>query len=440
MGDQLMDAAKAVRVAVGPVVLLPNEFFEQQKLEARIWHSKTVFSRTIIIAPNPATARGWSGCVVIDEAGHVKPLRELLEAMEPILSSDPTFRLWLAGTMANDDAHYSNELTLEPDGMTFQPDPAGHWYESQAGIPVHRVDARDAAAAGLKTFDIKTRSEITPEEARKKAIDREAWDLNYALKRKTGGTAAVALNLITNAMAAGRDSCLFGEDDFVPDWRRHLGKGKFAVGFDIATTENESSNPSSVAVLEMVGQFVFVRLLLAFKTDKPEVSKAMIKEAIDLGKDRRPRRLCIDATNERFFATELKKDFAGKVPTELVISSESTEHKGVKMLMKSYLGNILVNQFEDNLIALPEARYVREDFRLVLRDKGGFDNQTDSRGRHGDTFDAVKLALHGLLSRGGPAEAEAVGVGAGVGRPGGGGRWKNPFAKLFDNGGTKTNV
>ena len=408
------------------------ELFERQKLEARIWHSATVCSRTRIIAPNPATARSWSGCVFIDEAGHILPLPALLEAMEPIMSSDPAFRLVMAGTLPRDDAHYCHELTAAPEGTAFAPDPKGHWYTSQAGLPVHRVDAHDAAAAGLKTYDLDTREEVTPEAHRAKAFDRDAWDRNYGLVFKRGGTTAVALALLNQAMALGRGQCVFGEDDFCRDWRRHLGRGKIAIGFDLATTENKMSNPSALAVVEQFDNRFFVRLLLAFKTSDPAVSRAMLKEALDLGPNRRARRVCIDATNERFFATDLKRELAGKVICELVIAGAQTTYCGETMSYKTYLGNLLLNPLEDGLLALPEARYVKEDFRLVRKDRGGFETDIDSQGRHGDTFDAVKLALHGLRG-GGPVFAQAVGLGTTYGRPAQTGVWKNPYLSQIEN-------
>ncbi|HUB67466.1 MAG TPA: hypothetical protein VL981_08285, partial [Candidatus Methylacidiphilales bacterium] len=194
------------------------ELFERQKLEARVWHSRTVCSRTRVIAPNPATARSWSGCVFIDEAGHIARLGDLLEAMEPIMSSDRDFRLVMAGTPPNDEGHLSYELTLPPEGTGFAPNPKGHWYTSRAGLLVHRVDAHDAAAAGLKTYDPDTREEVSPEEHRAKAFDREAWDRNYGLAFKPGGTAAVSVELLRRAMERGRGRCVFAEDDFPAGW------------------------------------------------------------------------------------------------------------------------------------------------------------------------------------------------------------------------------
>ena len=421
--------------------LTPDDFcelFEKGRIEAKIWHSKTVFSRTLVIAPNVATARGFSGDVMIDEIGFIPDFKDLWEAMEPIASSDPDFSVLMATTPPNDDAHYSYELSVPPEGMLFPQCADGHWYDSQANVKCHRVDVYDAAAAGLKLYDLNTRAEITPAEHRLKALDREAWDRNYALIFKSGGTAAVSLMSLHTAMLKGREACLFAEDDLPEGWTDFIGTGKLALGLDLATTEKESSNPSALAIAEQVGNEFFARLELIWKTADPAVTRAIIREVLAQLKGR-VRRLSIDATNERFFATDLKKEFSASVIVELVIASENTEYGGQKMSMKSYLGNLLVNTLEDAHLTLPDSRYIKEDFRLVVKNRGGFDATVDSSGRHGDTFDSTKLALHGLISRSGPAMAEAVSVGTFTRAPKVN-RWKNPFARQSDNLGVKSHV
>jgi len=57
----------------------------------------------------------------------------------------------------------------------------------------------------------------------------------------------------------------------------------------------------------------------------------------------RVRRLCIDATNERFFATDLRTEFAAKVPGRTHHHLKKTTYRGEEMLMKAYLGNLLVS-------------------------------------------------------------------------------------------------
>lgn len=410
--------------------------FQAGRIEAKFWHSKTTYSRTLIIAPSVATARGFSGDVMMDEIGFIPDFKDLWEAMEPIASSNPDFTIQMATTPPNDDGHYSYELAVPEEGTIFTPDAAGHWYRSQAGVMVHRADVYDTYAAGLKLYDLDTGGEISPQQHRLQALDREAWDRNYALIFKSGGTAAVSLAAIHVAMQHGRGQCVFAEDAFPLGWRDLLGDGKFALGYDVATTENGMSNPSSLTVMEQLGNDFFVRLKIIWKTADPDVARAMIREALELGGQRRAKRLCIDASNERYFAVDIAKEFRGQVIVELVVSGESFQYGGQTLNYKTYLGNQLINAIDDGHLILPESRYVKDDYRLVKRDRGGFATDTDSQGRHGDTFDSDKLALHGLISRGGPVEASAQSVGT-LGAKREQGRWKRKFS---DNTGVKLNA
>ena len=45
------------------------DLFENSKLECRLWHDETSYSRTRVLSPNPDTARGFSGDVLGDEIG-----------------------------------------------------------------------------------------------------------------------------------------------------------------------------------------------------------------------------------------------------------------------------------------------------------------------------------------------------------------------------------
>ncbi|MGA2662468.1 MAG: hypothetical protein ABSH34_33730 [Verrucomicrobiota bacterium] len=111
-----------------------------------------------------------------------------------------------------------------------------------------------------------------------------------------------------------------------------------------------------------------------------------------------PRALAIDATSERYFAEDLRKQFAPLLPVLLVVASESLHKPGLDKPTnwKEFLGDQYLALLHDNRLTLPPDDYVRADHRLVLKDRGRFVCEPDSLGRHGDTFDAAKLALHAL--------------------------------------------
>lgn len=395
------------------------DLFKQGRLKVSFKHSALVTSRLLVIAPNPSTARGYSGFVFMDEIGFIKNFHDVWEAMEPIISRDPSFHLCMATTPPKDDAHYSYELAApEPGADAFTPDPKGHFYTSQAGIPVHRVDAWDADLAGVPLYDLAQGKPVTPEQHRAAALDRDAWDRNYALKWLQGSTSALSLTGLAAARSWGASiGCIASDGDLPPGWEENMALGMpWAIGYDIATTTNGTSNPSSITVTQEIGPHQYAeRLVIRFKAASPDLAKAFLADIIEAGTRRtglRPKAAALDASNERYYCADVRKEFSRFCRILLVVSSESTTWRGEKMSYKAFLGNLYANTYDDSAIAIPSDRWVSDDRRLAKRVKGSFDNELDSAGNHGDTFDSGKLALYALsAASAGPVEATAVPVG-----------------------------
>lgn len=180
------------------------EIFEASKLETKIWHSRTSYSRTRVIAPNPMTARGFSGDVLGDEFGFWQDFEGVWDAIEPIMSRNPQWIMWLATTPPADDTHAAYEI-LNPGDQKFDPNPRGNWFKTETGYDVHRVDAYDGELAGLPLFHPRTGEAVEIEEARKLALNKIAFDRNYLLKFHPSGGAAIPLHLLNAAQARGAD-------------------------------------------------------------------------------------------------------------------------------------------------------------------------------------------------------------------------------------------
>lgn len=180
------------------------DLFEHSKLETKIWHDQTTYSRSIVVAPNPDTAVGWTGDIYLDEFGRIENFQDVLEAVLPFMTSNPQFRLLASSTPPPDDTHYSYELTV-PQVEDFPVNPKGNWYKSQAGFWIHRVDAWDALAAGVQMYDDVTGEPVTPEEHRSRAFDKTAWDRNHGLRFIRGGSAAISLHVLHFAMERGKN-------------------------------------------------------------------------------------------------------------------------------------------------------------------------------------------------------------------------------------------
>ncbi len=389
------------------------ELYEAQRLEFRLWHSRTLYSRTKVVALTPE-AVGETGDLILDEVGRVKNFRAVWEAVRPIIMSNPLFRCFLTTTPPPDDTHFSFELLSPPVGWDPAPVPAGNTYRSELGVFVRRVTAFDADCDGVPIFDDDTGAIVSPAVSRQRDHDKDAWDRNYGVKFVAGGTGAVSLLMLDNAQRRGAPGgelrCEFfqiesdSDMDFACDWiKSNLRDGRIGLGWDLATTEKASSNPSSFTVMEEVGAEYAARAKLIWKTNDPKIAMERVWRLVSAVKSRpkggRARRMCVDATNERYFASQVRDDLRGEIPVELVVASETIEIPGrPPQSMKQFLGSRLVEVIDDNHLALPAERYVREDYRLVRKERGAFTCEPDAQGRHGDTFDSDKLALHALGS------------------------------------------
>jgi hypothetical protein len=182
--------------------------------------------------------------------------------------------------------------------------------------------------------------------------------------------------------------------------RALLGDGAVGCGWDVATTTEQTSNPSAFTVIEKrEGGFV-TRLICTWKTDNDEVQELRVRELLGVI-EKRPKggpagRLCIDATNERLFARRMQQQLGPICPVELVIGSEKKPGTNDDVNVKTLLGTRYVTALQRSELDLPAHDYVKEDHRLVRRDSGLFVCSPSSDGKHGDTFDSGKLALHAL--------------------------------------------
>ena len=405
------------------------ELFSQQRLEFRVYHSHTSYSRTKVIAPNIATARSWSGTVLLDEVAFIRNLRELMTALLPVISTDKQFKLIVSTTPPEfDDTHYSFELLAPPPDIKFYPNPEGNWYTSESNVRVHRADAFDTDMAGKKIYDLKTGAEITPAEAFKRAPNKDGHRIAHWLTWMLGGSAACdllrlrtaqerginkcqnfqinsdadmtpALNwLSTNIGSSGRESALTGSSPVA----RHPSL-RIGLGFDVATTTKGKSNPSVVSIMEEHGPEWIVRARFIWKTKDPEIANQRLSSILDTIERSgiRPRGLAQDATNERYYAEHNRKYFRRRLPVILVVASEAVDKPGLDKPTnwKEFLGNQLVAKLDDNNLTLPPDDYTKTDYRLVMKDRGRFVCEPNDQGMHGDCFDADKLAGHALSAR-----------------------------------------
>lgn len=392
------------------------DILTRSRLEVRIQHSRSTFSRMKVIAANIATLRSWTGSVKFDEIAFIRHLDVLLAELEPFTSTNPDFSLVMSTTLPDDYGHYAYELAGAPDDREYPVAPAGHWYRSRAGLWVHRVSIDDAHAAGRKCFHPESGHEQSPDENRECSLNRDGWDRSNRHKRPTVGTSAVSPMAMDAAMERGRATGIAMADALQDGWTSMLGDGQITLGLDQASAEGKKANPASISVIEHVAGREIVRAITWWKTSSPAVAMAKIDAVVDaiLASGRKIRCLSIDASNEVMFARTLQTHLRNRCRVHLVKGGETAHYRGEKVPMKVYLGNLMANAFEDHRVDMPGgpgAKYVADDFARVKRAGSSFATSVGPSGEHGDTFDAVKLALLGQVRRHGQAKAQATAVG-----------------------------
>lgn len=395
---------------------------EQSRFELRLWHSNTVCSRTKVIAANIATARSWSGSVKFDEIAFIRDLKTFLAEIEPIFSTQPHFNLIMATTPPPDYAHYAYELLTAEDGKEdFPLSPEGNWFKNRAGLWVHRVTIDDAAASGRKIWDADDPDgrEITPDESRAQTLDKDGWDRSNRLKRPTVGTSACSPLALDHAQRRGLNRSLAMEwtgtaTEGLP-WAEILaalkGAKEVALGQDLASTEGKKSNPASLALTVKDGLGFRAPFITWWKTADERITEGRILHVAMglMAAGIRVKNVNLDATNERLFATALRRKLLGLgIPCRLCIGSELVLHQGAKVTLKTYTGSQLANAIEAGLAELPFDRYLYNDFMRPVRTPGGFDCPVGPNGEHGDTFDATKLSFLEWHKPGGTVQAAAI--------------------------------
>jgi hypothetical protein len=306
----------------------------------RLYFDRTNYSRLQVIAPNPATARGWGGTVVRDEIGFTRSAleTELQIAVDPIFRTDPSFKMIYASNLPRDDRHPWFEMTLPPPDMTFEPKAEGHFYRGLNRMLIHRVSLADAYAAGHVLYDNRGQP-MSYEEFCAEPGNRIQLPGSYKLIHETGGTAVIDLVALLTAQKRGATEGAFvfvdSDKDFqqaITMLRGVLGNGQVGIGFDVASTTQETSNPSSVTVTEQRGVERIQRLVVLWKEKKPQIVRERLKAIVQTVRERPQggpaRRLALDASNERLFAEETRDELGRFVPVELVISGAASSRAG----------------------------------------------------------------------------------------------------------------
>jgi hypothetical protein len=400
-----------------------TDLYKSKRLEMRLYFDRTAYSRQLIIAPVPATARGWRGTVLRDEAGFTPVNLEnaLREAVDPIFRDVPDLKMIYASNLCRDDRHPFFTMTMPPPDAQFVPNAKGHFYRGENRILVHRVSLADAYEAGHTLYDNKGEP-MSLQEFRSEPANKPQLAFNYDLLHVAGGTAAIDLLALLSAQQRGARQCAFVYVDDDAEFYRALdllseliGSGPIGIGVDPATTTAATSNPTGVTVTERRGTERVQRIVFCWKERKAKVARTRIRRIVETIRNRpeggAPRRLVILATNERYWADEVADEISPICPVELVIEGATLQPQGYDepITFKTYLGDIYCAAVNDNQYSMPPGEYFKKDQRMTVKNNGRYECRPESDGAHGDTFVSGGAAEYALAAPG-----SAIGASIGV--------------------------
>lgn len=118
-----------------------------------------------------------------------------------------------------------------------------------------------------------------------------------------------------------------------PDWTAHLRGGLLGVGYDVATTINKTSNPSSITVTEDWGGKYYERLVVRFKAEDPESPMQILESIFSAVDSRKLRSLCVDSSNEKYHARNVRTRMRKYLPVHLIAGGEKVKWEGANFTL-----------------------------------------------------------------------------------------------------------
>ena len=378
---KVAEVCRLLGVAVESRDWSPDHLYENMRMEARINVMRQT-GRIKVLAANPRTARGFSGDLILDEFAFHEDSAAIWEAAEPILSSNPDFLCRIAST---GNGKYNLFYRMV----------------ASAQFKVSRVSRSAAWAMGVPVYDPVTRRPITPEAARRAALDKRAYDQNYELSFADENMALLTHELISAAERAygwSIDEQQWSAASLARMWR---ADGELFIGNDIGRHRDlsvvcvlerrlQAAGHCVVAMLRMSGlrlpeqqrQIEQVCRLPNFRAYEGDLT------GIGLG--------LVEYLQERLDTHRIRGvNFSSKEPISEELQREG--RKGETAYVTELMASALLRAFEDRAIEIPVDAQLRDDLRkpekitspggrvsiAAVRDEAG----------HADHFWSLALAL-----------------------------------------------
>ena len=246
-----------LRIAFEQVDLSPDDLIENMRIICRI-KIAGVEARIIVLAANPRTARGFSGDLILDEFAWHENSLAIWDAAEPIISGNAEYRCRIAST-GNGRWNMFYQICGGCAWEATAQNPAGIG-RSPSGFMVSRVSRTAAHRMGQAVHDPKTGEAVTPEEARKRSLDKASYDQNYELAFNDEEGALLTHEMISGAEYARDGDCVICEQGWSDGALGFLARcvGPLMAGMDVG----RNRNMSSIAVGERIGGILCTRAIL----------------------------------------------------------------------------------------------------------------------------------------------------------------------------------
>lgn len=274
---------------------------------------------------------------------------------------------------------------------------------TSGSFTVSRVSRTEAHRQGVKVYDPNTRQPITPEEARRKALDKRAYDQNYELAFNDENMALLTAELI---QAAERSLITIDSQEWSSTSlaRMFRAEGELYVGLDVG----RNRDISVLTVLEKVGSTRRVIGMLRMDGMRLPAQQRQIDPLCALPKFRK---LCGDMTGLGLGLVEYAQEkhgahriagvnFSSTEPTSQRILAEGRKAETAKVT--EIMATDLLGCFEDRSIEIPVDEELRADLRKPekITSPGGRVSIAASRddAGHADHFWSLALANRASLT------------------------------------------
>jgi phage FluMu gp28-like protein len=372
-------------------------------------------SRIIGLPANPATARGHSAHILLDEFAFHKDSRAIWKALFPTVTRGYKIRI-ISTPMGKKNKFY--ELWTAKTLQMF--DGLEHEYKGErGGWSKHKVDIFDAVDMGLKLVD-ENGCDIEPEDLRLALADDEAWHQEYLCEFLDETTAFLPYDLI--------ESVEDGQINHYPHWaeelvnaaidfhekhkseqnpppftegqailRSVLFPGELYAGFDVARRRDLSV----IWLDELIADVARARAVIDLKKQPFGVQRLVLFSLLGLPQ---MRRACIDETG---IGMQLAEESVEKFGEHLVEPITFTAKN------KEALATGIKKSFEDQKERIPADTTIRNSLHTVkkIATSAGnfrFDADREEATGHADHFWAKALCVQARSKPAAPVSYESV--------------------------------